>query len=826
MKKTQLAFFLINLSSILFLIIITAPLVLEHNNIDLGIKNSSNYSETSYSVDLSDIKVMSYNIERGGSDPSTNPEWMQVVKLENPDILICVETEDWEVSGDLSKLNSVVQNFNDYFTSDDPYVGYSTNGTNYIGTGIAILSRFNVIEVNQIALVTLDDASSFDVSHDFLEVVVEMGTLEVHVFGAHLKAMPGTDNEVKREKATEGIINYMDSLGDVPILYMGDLNSFSPEDIGINTLQTGLAYGPITIMVDPLNTTYGTYSSTTHTYTDVYRTLNPTDLGITSYDYDSRIDFIFVNHHMSSSIVSSDITDTTLARSASDHLPVYVTISLSDDNFAPAFTSSLTSTEGHTSSTISFTTNESTYAFLEYDIDSGEPYTYNTASSSNSSSHSIPITGLQVEQTYYYRVSIWDTSNNGPIFSSESSFTTREKHVVINEIYYDGEDTINVSTSGGAGNDVNFANIIITEVLYDAPTNDATEEWIELYNPTDNSISLTDWTISDNIASNYLTGTIESGEYYVFARDLTAFQNLYPSVTPDQTGMTLQLGNSGDYLTLRDGTSTDIDYVQWEGSSPWSIAATNVPIQRYALTDTDTDSDWQIASDIGTPSTGYYSHSSGSTYYSERDEYFVIYNPTSSTVSLDNWIIGDGEGKIQFPGTDNNIISGESLYIAKDADSFYQKFSSYPDYEWNSTWGEDSTNNPSITDMNLISGDLALGNSGDLLFIDNELTDSDSLSIDIVVWGSESEYLELPEGNFIGTKAPTCSEGESIKRIVDGGEGDETNENQEDLASTFEIITTPTISEFRSFLIITICLISFSMIFFKLKIKLHQNKEH
>ena len=78
---------------------------------------------------------------------------------------------------------------------------------------------------------------------------------------------------------------------------------------------------------------------------------------------------------------------------------------------------------------------------------------------------------------------------------------------------------INANTDG--------TNIIITEVLYDAPNSDTTEEWIELYNPTSSDISIDGWSINDNYDSFALSGTIPAGGYLVLAKDATAFYNLY-----------------------------------------------------------------------------------------------------------------------------------------------------------------------------------------------------------------------------------------------------------------------------------------------------------
>ena len=43
-----------------------------------------------------------------------------------------------------------------------------------------------------------------------------------------------------------------------------------------------------------------------------------------------------------------------------------------------------------------------------------------------------------------------------------------------------------------------FANLLITEVLYDAPNNDNTEEFVELYNNSCSAINLQGYSLHDN----------------------------------------------------------------------------------------------------------------------------------------------------------------------------------------------------------------------------------------------------------------------------------------------------------------------------------------
>jgi endonuclease/exonuclease/phosphatase family metal-dependent hydrolase len=281
------------------------------------------------SLDPSEIfKLMAFNIKESGEDPAY-PDWKTVVEEENADIIMFIETGYWDDNSN-EKLNQYVNEFNTYFTDEAPYIGYCTQGISYGTDGAAIMSRYPVIAYNQITHVPLDDYTSYDVTHDFFDVEVNVSGTLIHVIGSHLKAMTGSTNEQRREWEQEGIINYMDNLGNVPMIYLGDLNSFSPEDWGLNTFQSGLGYGPLSMIIPPYvnpdnGGDYSAYSSTIHSWTDVHRTLNPTDWGVTYPGiYNSRIDFIYVNQLLASYIVNSTTGDTDHATTGSDHLTVDV----------------------------------------------------------------------------------------------------------------------------------------------------------------------------------------------------------------------------------------------------------------------------------------------------------------------------------------------------------------------------------------------------------------------------------------------------------------------------------------------------------------------
>ena len=282
--------------------------------------------------ELSEIfKLMAFNIKESGEDPAY-PDWKTVVKEENADIIMFIETGYWDDNSN-QKLNQYVNEFNTYFADEDPYIGYCTQGISYSTDGAAIMSHYPVIGYNQITHVPLDNSTSYDVTHDFYDVEVNISGTLIHIIGSHLKAIPGAVNEHIREWEQEGIINYMDNLGSISIVYLGDLNSFSPEDWGLNTLQSGLGYGPLSMMVSPYSNPatggdFSAYSSVIHDWIDVHRTLNPTDWGVTYSSYDSRIDFIYVNQFLSSNIINSTTGDTAHAMTGSDHFSVDVFINL------------------------------------------------------------------------------------------------------------------------------------------------------------------------------------------------------------------------------------------------------------------------------------------------------------------------------------------------------------------------------------------------------------------------------------------------------------------------------------------------------------------
>ncbi|UJG40361.1 MAG: lamin tail domain-containing protein [Candidatus Heimdallarchaeum aukensis] len=415
-------------------------------------------------------KIMTYNIEQSGLDP----DWKQVVKEENPDIVIFVETGTWDDNNN-ELLNQYVNEFNSYFVDEAPYVGYTAQDITYSTSGEAIMSRYPIIENTQIPIVSLDDGSSYDVTHDFMSWKVNISGTPVYIIGAHLKASSGSDNEWRREREQEGIINYMDSLGEVPIIYMGDLNSFSPEDTGDLAPLGDLGYGPMTMTIWPDDPTYGQYSSQNHLFTDVFRTLNPTEPGYTyghqDPQYKSRIDYIVVNDHLDDFLINSTVGDTPTADTGSDHYCVDMFIDVAalnngapPDTTPPAKVTDLTATP-ISSSQIDLSWTANTEGDLSYyKIYRDGVFIAQTTTTDYSD------TGLEPSTTYTYEVSAVDTSNNegvksDPVSATTDSVTTETIHVdsIVTGLYVGRKDPVFTETNSFQPKDIVIIRVKIVD---------------------------------------------------------------------------------------------------------------------------------------------------------------------------------------------------------------------------------------------------------------------------------------------------------------------------------------------------------------------------
>ncbi len=306
------------------------------------------------------FKLITYNIWETGR----NITWIDVIKEENPDLALFVETGKWSSSD--GTFDAALADMNAQNPDEKPYKGFATQAVSSTD-GEALISRYPIKYKTQLSELTLDDGTTFKPSHDFLYAIVDIAGVEVHIFGNHLACCEtGYDQRVRDQ---EGLMNFFDSLGEVPIIYTGDFNSHSPEDVGeVGPNDSNLGTRPIEILLNSSDPA----ASQVHQFTDVYRSLNPYSKGYTYVDsqFQSRIDYVFVNQLMVDTLVNSTVVTTEAGLNGADHRPILSTFNMKYNEFdlrPPTQVSGFQATTSDTSVDLSWIANTEP-DFFKYQI--------------------------------------------------------------------------------------------------------------------------------------------------------------------------------------------------------------------------------------------------------------------------------------------------------------------------------------------------------------------------------------------------------------------------------------------------------------------------
>ncbi len=204
-------------------------------------------------------------------------------------------------------------------------------------------------------------------------------------------------------------------------------------------------------------------------------------------------------------------------------------------------------------------------------------------------------------------VAIADTNGNGwpeLIFSVKGgdvfAFELKNLNQPINDDYF--------ITQYQNSQDVDLTNttshLLITEVMYDPESPNEDAIWVEIYNPTESTILLNSYELSNLLTSYPLSGFILGNNYCLIVKNLALFNSLYPSVPGTVTVLeipTLEFNIISDILSLDYGATT-IDSLVWgSGSFDYVLSAHNTTLRRLMLYDTDSTTDWEDSETFGSP---------------------------------------------------------------------------------------------------------------------------------------------------------------------------------------------------------------------------------
>lgn len=118
--------------------------------------------------------------------------------------------------------------------------------------------------------------------------------------------------------------------------------------------------------------------------------------------------------------------------------------------------------------------------------------------------------------------------------------------------------------------------IIINEINYNSPDAPNSGDWLEFYNPNNNSVNISAWTFRDETGSfPFPPGTsIPANGYLVLVESSGEFTAAFPSVSNfigsfGDPPYDMKLGNGGELIQLFDANNVLIDEVEYDDAAPW-----------------------------------------------------------------------------------------------------------------------------------------------------------------------------------------------------------------------------------------------------------------
>ncbi len=221
---------------------------------------------------------------------------------------------------------------------------------------------------------------------------------------------------------------------------------------------------------------------------------------------------------------------------------------------------------------------------------------------------------------------------------------------------------------GGPGHSRNVANtpsrntdIVINEIMYDAPSDGRNAEFVELYNRGVAAVDLGGWRFVDGIGFDFPSATvIAPGDYLVVAADAGWLRDHYGEI-PVMGDFSGQLSDSGELLRLEDAFGNLVDQVDYLPSGDWPELADGDGSSmelRHPQMDNDSPSAW-VDSDESQKAT------MQAITYTENFER-VTWNPLTGGQELHMHLVGDGHVIIEdvamkLNDSGANIISNPSV---------------------------------------------------------------------------------------------------------------------------------------------------------------------
>jgi cardiolipin synthase len=368
-------------------------------------------------------------------------------------------------------------------------------------------------------------------------------------------------------------------------------------------------------------------------------------------------------------------------------------------------------------------------------------------------------------------------------------------------------------------NSASFETLLLNEIMFHPSENENTNEWIELYNPTAESIDVNGWMLADEKETDTLVADIENGDgstgippggYAIVTDTGTTIDDTFDIPddairisVDDSTLCGYGLNNQQEKIILMNSEGTVVDAIEWGQDyeeipgAPFKTVAKGNSLARYHQVDTDDSSHDFYECDIPTPgsqniqttpdeqSEDEASEDSSpeetmenltstilvvELYYDAHPtieaEYIRLMNPLNVSRDISGWYLTDkpwkqpdDRPKVLFPP--NTIIPPHTSWvIAKNASAYYWETVLFPDFEF----AVDSQ--PTVPQLSTYRS-MSFSDTGGLVGL---YSASDGF-VDLLSYGETTDYADGWEGPSI----PSSGEGIVLRRNIVNGIWMDTN---------------------------------------------------
>ena len=175
-------------------------------------------------------------------------------------------------------------------------------------------------------------------------------------------------------------------------------------------------------------------------------------------------------------------------------------------------------------------------------------------------------------------------------------------YVIIMGLFFCGCENIITDSSIGINHGV-----VINEINYHSSDEFNPEDWLELYNPTNETIAMGLWIFKDDNSNVFMFPEdifLQSGHYLVLCKNTDTFSQFFPGVLNVLGDFGFGLSGGGELLRLFDSNEQLVDKVEYNDIPPWPLEAdgqgSTLELIDPSL-ENDMASNWAASNGNGTP---------------------------------------------------------------------------------------------------------------------------------------------------------------------------------------------------------------------------------